>query len=138
MGIIGGAGAAIGETAGYLLGRSGRGLLARNVMYGRLETWVKRWGWAGVFVLSVFPLIFDVIAIIAGAMKMPLWRFMLACGIGRMIFYTIVAYLGAFWFRHIPWWAFLLCFVTIIVGTGLLSLYWKRRSEAQQPGPDDE
>lgn len=134
VGVAGGAGAAIGELAGYLLGRSGRGLLARNAMYGRLETWVKRWGWAGVFVLSVFPLVFDVIAIIAGALRMPLWRFMLACGIGRMIFYSFVAYLGAFWFKHIPWWAFLICFAAIIAGTWVLTIYLKRKTEKQGPG----
>lgn len=134
VGIAGGAGAGIGELSGYLLGRSGRGLLARNAIYGRLEHWVKRWGWAAVLLLSIFPLVFDVVGIIAGALKMPLWRFMLACGVGRMIFYTFVAYLGAVWFKHIPWWAFLACIAALVIGTWLVSRYWNRREGGPGPG----
>ncbi|OGN99788.1 MAG: hypothetical protein A2Y90_01295 [Chloroflexi bacterium RBG_13_52_12] len=103
VGLAGGLGAAIGEMTGYLAGRSGRDLLAKNKMYQRVEGWVKRWGWIAVFLLSIFPFVFDVVGIIAGALRMPVWKFFLAAWLGRTISYVIVAYLGSLGFRAIPW-----------------------------------
>jgi uncharacterized membrane protein YdjX (TVP38/TMEM64 family) len=100
VGIIGGIGAGIGEMTAYIAGRAGRGLLAKSNIYTRVERWVKRWGWIAVFVLSIFPLIFDFVGIIAGAMRMPWWRFCLACWAGRTISYITVAYVGSV---IIPW-----------------------------------
>jgi uncharacterized membrane protein YdjX (TVP38/TMEM64 family) len=95
VGLVGGLGAGIGEMTGYVVGRSGRDLLAKNKIYTRVERWVKRWGWIAVFILSIVPLLFDVVGIIAGAMRMPVWRFFLATWLGRTIFYIAVAYLGS-------------------------------------------
>ena len=103
VGIIGGIGAGIGEMTAYIAGRAGRGLLAKNNIYTRVERWVKRWGWIAVFVLSIFPLIFDFVGIIAGAMRMPWWRFCLACWAGRTISYITVAYVGSVIFQAVPW-----------------------------------
>jgi membrane protein DedA with SNARE-associated domain len=98
VGVVGGIGAGIGEMTGYLAGRSGRGLLSKSNMYNRVEKWVKRWGWIAIFVLSMFPLLFDIAGIIAGAMRMPVWKFFLATWLGRTISYIVVAYLGTFIF----------------------------------------
>jgi membrane protein YqaA with SNARE-associated domain len=95
VGIAGGVGAGIGEMTGYLVGRSGRDLLAKNKMYVRVEGWVKRWGWLAVFIMSIVPFAFDVVGIIAGALRMPVWRFFLACWLGRTIAYITVACLSA-------------------------------------------
>jgi uncharacterized membrane protein YdjX (TVP38/TMEM64 family) len=104
VGLVGGLGAGFGEMTGYVVGRSGRDLLAKNKMYTRVERWVKRWGWIAVLLLSIFPLLFDVVGIIAGAMRMPLWRFFLATWLGRTISYVTVAYLGAWGFdKAIHW-----------------------------------
>jgi membrane protein DedA with SNARE-associated domain len=94
VGLIGGVAAGIGEMTGYIAGRSGRGLLARNKIYVRVEGWVKRWGWIAIFLLSIVPFAFDVVGIIAGALRMPVWKFMLATWAGRTIIYVTVAYLG--------------------------------------------
>jgi uncharacterized membrane protein YdjX (TVP38/TMEM64 family) len=98
VGLIGGIGAGIGEMTAFVAGRSGRGLVSKSNMYTRVEKWVKRWGWIAIFVLSIFPLIFDIAGIIAGAMRMPAWKFFLATWLGRTISYIIVAYLGTFIF----------------------------------------
>jgi uncharacterized membrane protein YdjX (TVP38/TMEM64 family) len=103
VGVVGGIGAGIGEMTGYIAGRSGRDLLAKSKMYNRMEGWVKKFGWIAVFVLSIFPLFFDVVGIIAGAMRMPFWKFFLACWLGRTISYVVVAYLGSVIFQAIPW-----------------------------------
>ncbi len=43
VGLVGGAGAAIGEITGYMAGYSGRGLAQRSKMYNRVEGWMRRW-----------------------------------------------------------------------------------------------
>ena len=95
VGLLGGAGAAIGEMTGYIAGRSGRGLVSRSNVYNRVESWVKKRGWIAIFFLSAFPFAFDVVGIIAGALRMPIWRFILPMWAGRTASYIVVAYLGA-------------------------------------------
>jgi membrane protein DedA with SNARE-associated domain len=96
VGIVGGIGAAIGEMTGYVAGRAGRDLLAKNKIYVRVERWVARWGMLSVFLLSIFPFLFDIVGIIAGATKMPIWKFFISCWLGRTILYVTAAYLGHF------------------------------------------
>jgi uncharacterized membrane protein YdjX (TVP38/TMEM64 family) len=103
VGLAGGIGAAIGEMTGYIAGRAGRDLLAKNRIYVRVEGWVQRWGMPAVLLLSIFPFLFDIVGIIAGATRMPVWKFFLACWIGRTILYIAVAYIGSVLFRAIPW-----------------------------------
>lgn len=103
VGLAGGLGAAIGEMTGYLAGRSGRSLLAKNKTYARVEGWVKKRGWIAIFFLSAFPFVFDIVGIIAGALRMPVWKFMLPAWAGRTCSYIVVAYLGAYGFKALPW-----------------------------------
>jgi membrane protein YqaA with SNARE-associated domain len=103
VGVVGGIGAAIGEMTGYIAGRSSRGLLAKSSVYNRVEGWVKRWGWIAVFILSVFPFVFDIVGIIAGALRMPLWKYFVACWLGRTISYVFMAYMASLGFKAIPW-----------------------------------
>jgi membrane protein DedA with SNARE-associated domain len=104
VGVAGGVGAAIGEMTGYIAGRSGRGLLARNRIYVRVEGWVKKWGWLAVFLLSVVPFAFDIVGIISGALRMPVWRFFLACMFGRIISYIFMVYMASLGLNLLPWW----------------------------------
>jgi uncharacterized membrane protein YdjX (TVP38/TMEM64 family) len=102
VGLAGGIGAAIGEMTGYIAGRSGRGLLSKSNVYNRVEGWVKKRGWIAVFILSIFPIVFDIVGIIAGALRMPIWRFFLAVWLGRTIIYIVAAYVGDRLFS-LPW-----------------------------------
>jgi membrane protein YqaA with SNARE-associated domain len=102
VGVAGGAGAGIGEMTGYLAGRSGRGLLAKSKVYSRVERWVKKWGWLAVFLMSIVPFAFDVVGITAGALRMPVWRFMLACWLGRTISYVTMVYMVSWGLRFLP------------------------------------
>jgi len=88
VGLVGGAGAAIGESVGFLAGYSGRGLIGKEKMYSRVERWMKRWGSLTVFVLSIIPFIFDLVGIAAGALKFPYWKFLILCWLGRTILYV--------------------------------------------------
>lgn len=104
LGIAGGVGASIGETTGYIAGRSGRGLLKKSQMYGRVEGWVKKWGILTVFVFSIVPFVFDLVGIAAGALRFPFWKFFLACMAGRIILYVIMVWLASLGYEIItPW-----------------------------------
>lgn len=94
VGLVGGAGAAIGEATGYIAGYSGRGLAERSGIYSRVENWVKRWGSVTIFVLSLVPFIFDLVGIAAGALRFPFWKFLLLCWLGRTILYVVVVVLA--------------------------------------------
>lgn len=103
VGLIGGIGAVIGEMTGYIAGRSGRNLIAGNKVYARVERWVKKRGWIAIFFLSAFPFFFDVVGIIAGALRMPLWYFVVPTFAGRTASYIVVAYLGAYGIQLFSW-----------------------------------
>jgi len=95
VGLLGGVGAAIGETTGYIAGYSGREIVVRKEMYGRVEGWVRRWGALAIFIFSLIPFVFDLVGISAGILRFPFWRFILFCGLGRTILYIVFVTLAA-------------------------------------------
>jgi len=95
VGLAGGFGAAIGELTGYMAGYGGQAMVSRRKVYARLETWVKRWGALTIFVLSVVPFVFDLAGIAAGVLRFPVWKFFIACWLGRTILYIGIAWAGA-------------------------------------------
>ena len=99
IGLLGGIGAAIGETTGYVAGYSGREIVERRKIYSRVEDWVKRWGAPAIFLFSLVPFVFDLVGIAAGILRFPFWKFILICGLGRTILYTIFITLAALGMR---------------------------------------
>ena len=95
VGLAGGIGVAIGELTGYMAGYSGQAIVSRQKVYTRLKGWVEKWGVLTIFLLSVVPLLFDLAGIAAGVLRFPLWKFFLACWLGRTILYLVVAWGGA-------------------------------------------
>jgi membrane protein DedA with SNARE-associated domain len=104
VGLAGGSGAAIGEIMGYIAGHSGRTLLARGNMYHRVERWVQRWGGLTVFIASIFPFIFDLVGIAAGAARYNFGKFVLYCWLGRMLLYVTLVSLGALGLKVVATW----------------------------------
>ena len=95
LGVVSGGGAAIGEITGYVAGRSGRGLIAKSRMYTQIEEWVRKWGVLTIFVFSIVPVVFDLVGIAAGALRVPFWKFFIACMLGRMVLYVIMISLAS-------------------------------------------
>lgn len=95
VGLAGGVGAAIGEITGYMAGYSGRGVVERLKLYNRMVEWLKRWGMLAIFFLSLIPFFFDLAGIAAGALRYPLWKFLIACWLGRTVLYIAIAFAGA-------------------------------------------
>lgn len=88
---------ALGETTGYYAGYMGKRIahLENIPGYDRLVGWMKRYGPWGILLISAQPILpFDVAGLLAGASKMPLWKFLLPCWAGRFPKYLLVCYLG--------------------------------------------
>ena len=91
--VIAGLAGTVGELTGYFLGHSGRGLLDQSRIYQKVEYWMRKRGWLLLFVISAVPNpLFDVAGIAAGALRYPLWRFMLAVGLGKQAKFFMIAY----------------------------------------------
>ncbi|TET25299.1 MAG: hypothetical protein E3J67_04230 [Dehalococcoidia bacterium] len=95
VGLAGGVGAAIGEITGYMVGYSGRGVIEKIKLYSRLVGWLERWGAVTIFILSAVPFFFDLVGIAAGVLRFPLWKFVLACWLGRTLLYVSLTLLAA-------------------------------------------
>jgi membrane protein YqaA with SNARE-associated domain len=103
VGIVSGAGMAIGELSGYLAGYGGAAIIEAKdrSRYERLVSWMQRYGAITIFVLSVIPNpIFDLAGIAAGALHFPLWQFLLICFLGKTIKGIALAFAGA---QSIQW-----------------------------------
>jgi uncharacterized membrane protein YdjX (TVP38/TMEM64 family) len=63
--------------------------------YGTARNWMDRYGVWTVFGLALIPLIpFDITGIAAGGLKLPLWKFVIACWAGKLPRLLIEAYAG--------------------------------------------
>jgi len=104
VGLVGGAGAAIGEIVGYMAGYAGRGIVENNKLYQRLVGWVRRWGAIAIFIFALVPLFFDLVGLAAGVLRFPLWKFILICWLGRTILYVVFVVLAALgWEAVLPY-----------------------------------
>lgn len=95
VGLVSGLAAGLGETTGWLAGRSG-GALARldeRTIGKRIRRYVEHWGVLTVFVLAAIPSpLLDVAGLAAGTLGMPWWKFVVACIAGKTARFTILAY----------------------------------------------
>ncbi len=94
--IASGAGASLGELSGYLAGFSGQPVLEKSDKYLKLKSWMQRnQNWT-IFLLALIPNpLFDMAGFIAGASRMPVWKFFLFCLLGKLAKMLVFAYLGA-------------------------------------------
>ncbi|MFH1002723.1 MAG: VTT domain-containing protein [Chloroflexota bacterium] len=99
VGLAGGTGAAIGELTGYMAGYSGRTIMKQDRSSDRMRRWLRRWGTITIFTLSLLPFFFDLAGITAGAIRFPLWKFLLLCWLGRSLLYIGIAFASAWGFR---------------------------------------
>ena len=104
VGLVGGVGAAIGEIVGYTAGYSGRGIVGSGKLSQRLVGWVQRWGAIAIFIFALVPLFFDLVGIVAGVIRFPLWKFVLVCWLGRTVLYVVVVVAVALgWAAMLPY-----------------------------------
>jgi uncharacterized membrane protein YdjX (TVP38/TMEM64 family) len=96
VGLAAGAGSALGEITGYMAGYSGQIVLKNNKTYLSMERWMKRRGSVVIFVLAFVPNpLFDLAGAAAGALRYPIWKFLLVCFLGKTPKSILVAFAGA-------------------------------------------
>ena len=94
--VAAGSGATVGEISGYLLGFSGQGVIENRVWYDKICNWMRKYGDITVFLLALIPNpLFDIAGLVAGALKLPLWRFLLWTLLGKTIKMMAFAFGGA-------------------------------------------
>lgn len=90
-----GAGAALGELSGYLAGFSGQAVVEDSKRYDQVVSWMEEYGELTTLVLAFIPNpLFDLAGLIAGLLKMPVWKFLLYCIIGKILKMMMFAYAG--------------------------------------------
>ena len=96
IGIVAGLGGALGELTGYLAGASGKGSVDERPIYKRIHKGMLKSGTIVIFLLAAIPnLFFDFGGMLAGATRMPVWRFVLVAWAGKSIRMTIIALTGS-------------------------------------------
>ena len=93
--IAAGLGASFGELSGYLAGFSGQAAIERTKWSGKVERWMEKYGNWTVLVLAFIPNpLFDLAGMSAGALKMPMVKFLFWCAIGKILKMLAFAFLG--------------------------------------------
>ncbi len=91
-----GTGGAIGEFSGYMAGFSGQAVVKRIDTYKRITPWIDKYGTLAILLLASVPNpFFDLAGIAAGAAKIPVKNFFLACWVGQLIKASFFSYAGA-------------------------------------------
>ncbi len=89
-------GATLGELTGYMAGLGGDEFVKHNKRIKMVENWMIKYGAWTIFVLAMIPNpLFDIAGIIAGASRMPVYKYLLVVWAGKMIKYLGISYLGA-------------------------------------------
>jgi membrane protein YqaA with SNARE-associated domain len=96
--IAAGSGAALGELTGYLAGFSGQGVIENSERYKRILDWMKnhpRLTDLSILVLATIPNpFFDLAGMASGALKIPIWRFLIWVWLGKILKMLPFAYAG--------------------------------------------
>lgn len=105
IGVVGAAGATLGETTAYLVGLAGHDAAMKLRWYPRIHDLMERHGSVTLFLVSVIPTpFFDLAGIAAGALNYPFRKFMIYVFAGKTIRLIIMAYAcrqGIEWLRTI-------------------------------------
>ena len=91
-----GTGATLGELTGYLAGFSGQGVIENRKWYDKVTNWMSKYGGITVLVLALIPNpIFDIAGMVAGALRMPIWKYLIFSWIGKVVKMMLFAYGGS-------------------------------------------
>ncbi len=102
--VAAGLGASLGELSGYLAGFSGQAVIEKSSTYARLTDWMRKHqnlAYLMIVALAFVPNpLFDLAGMSSGALKLPIWKFLIACAVGKILKMLLFAYAG---FYSINW-----------------------------------
>lgn len=91
-----GSGATLGELTGYVAGFSGQAVIENRKWYDKVTVWMRKYGGITILVLAFVPNpIFDIAGMVAGALRMPLWKYLIFSLVGKVGKMLIFALGGA-------------------------------------------
>jgi uncharacterized membrane protein YdjX (TVP38/TMEM64 family) len=94
--LFAGGGAALGELTGYLAGFSGQAVVEDSRLYERLMQWTRQYGGWAILILAFIPNpFFDIAGAAAGALRMPVVKFLLWTLGGKILKMLVIAYAGS-------------------------------------------
>jgi uncharacterized membrane protein YdjX (TVP38/TMEM64 family) len=97
VGIAAGTGDAIGEMTAYWTGYVGERIIVDEHMpaYQKAVAWMDRHGAWAVFAVALVPVVlFDLVGLAAGALKIRWWKFLMAAWCGKVPRSMLICYLG--------------------------------------------
>ena len=95
VGVAAGIGSGLGEITGYLAGYAGHDAMMRTSVFRQHKGGIEKYGPLAIFALAFVPNpAFDVAGMAAGAIRMPLWKFVIATIAGKTLRFVLLAYAG--------------------------------------------
>lgn len=105
VGIAVGLAEPIGELTGYIAGRAGHRTFFESryaALFIKVQGWMVRRGTLFLFLMSAVPNpVFDLAGVAAGAMRYPLYKYLLVCWAGKTVKGIGIAYAGYFGMRSL-------------------------------------
>lgn len=102
VGLMVGLAEPIGELICYMAGYTGKVAMENRQFYSRGLNWMRRRASLVLFVLSAIPNpFFDFAGAAAGAMRYPLWKYLLIVFVGKTIKGMLLAFAGYFTLRFL-------------------------------------
>lgn len=101
-------GGTLGELSGYYAGYLGKRIAVNEQAMGHsvAREWLNRYGIWAILFLAFQPVIpFDIAGLVAGAAKMPVYKFLPALWAGKFPKYVILCYSGVELINLLPFWS---------------------------------
>ena len=96
VGVVAALGATIGELTGYYAGVGGKEFVKTDDKIIKIEKWMQKYGLWTIFFLAAIPNpAFDLAGMVAGASKIPVWKYLVVVFPGKLIKFIIIAYAGS-------------------------------------------
>ncbi len=95
VGIAAGIGSGSGEITGYIAGKGASHLAHVDEKLKKYKDWIREKDFIAIGILAFIPNpLFDVAGLAAGSLGIKMWRFIIACIIGRTARYIFIAFFG--------------------------------------------
>ncbi len=96
VGVVAGLGEPLGELTGYLAGYGGSAIIEESARYQRIKASLEKHAFLTLFILSAIPNpLFDLAGMAAGVLHYPVYKFLIACWLGKTLKALTVAFIGS-------------------------------------------